>query len=486
MNLDSKLWSAAIGVYLLSASLPVLGQPVDQQSLQRARELGRQGQALFAESKYQEALDAFDQANLIVDWPSLGLRAAQCLEKLGRLMEAHRRYVAVAEMEYDTKGLNGDQRKIQEAAKASGSEARQLLLSRIPKLTMVIDTPSEKDVQTELDNEVLPAHLLGHKFPVDPGKHALRAWTSKWEESKSVDLSEGESQTVTFHAAEARARSAPTRDGSTCAANQIRIPGGTFWMGDAELEENSRPVHKVTLSPYCIDKTEVTVGAYRSCVQLGGCAPPTPTVDWEKIKNEDKTKLSQLCTWRKGRFSENHPFNCVDWKQATTYCKWAGGRLPTEAEWEYAARGNDNRSYPWGNAIPDASRLNACGGECVSMAKQRLDMDLNGLYAGSDGWPATAPVGSYPKGSSRFGALDMAGNVWEWTADTFAPYSGTPATNPHVFEFDELPRVCRGGGWLNDKAEQLRAGYRMRNAPNTRSANLGFRCVRGAEPLVTK
>jgi len=263
-----------------------------------------------------------------------------------------------------------------------------------------------------------------------------------------------------------------------CAANQVPIPGGTFWMGDQEI---AKPVHKVTLSPFCIDKTEVTVAAFRACVQAGGCPPPSATVEWKDIKSEDRTKWSQFCTWGRSGLDQ-HPINCVDWKQASAYCEWTGGRLPTEAEWEYAARGNDGRSYPWGNEPPDATRLNACGSECASMVKKRLDLTWKPLYTADDGWPATAPVGSYPKGASSFGALDMAGNVWEWTADSSADYSDEAVTNPQRSRPDASPRVFRGGGWYNygDPA-RVRAAYRHWSAPGYRTFFLGFRCARGAK-----
>ena len=251
-----------------------------------------------------------------------------------------------------------------------------------------------------------------------------------------------------------------------CAANQVPIPGGTFWMGDPDY---AKPIHKVTLSPFCIDKTEVTVAGYRACVQDGGCPPPSATVDWKDIKPEEKTKWSPYCTWGK-RGLDQHPINCVDWSQATTFCEWAGGRLPSEAEWEYAARGKDGRLFPWGNQRPDASRLNACGGECGQAR----------MYPGDDGWPATAPVGSFPEGASAFGVLDMAGNVWEWTADSFADYSDQPVTDPQRLQHDGSPRVFRGGSWTNVDPAWVRAGYRNKRDPGSRTLILGFRCARTA------
>jgi formylglycine-generating enzyme required for sulfatase activity len=263
-----------------------------------------------------------------------------------------------------------------------------------------------------------------------------------------------------------------------CAANQVRIPGGTFWMGDQDI---AKPVHKVTLSPFCMDKTEVTVAAFRACVQSGDCPPPSATVDWNSITPDDKTKWSQFCTWGK-RDLDQHPINCLDWKQASGYCEWTGGRLPTEAEWEYAARGSDGRIYPWGNEAPEPSRLNVCGGECASTVKQRLNWDWTPMYTGNDGWPVTAPVGSYPKGASPFGVLDMAGNVWEWTADSFADYSEEPATNPRKSQPDASLRVNRGGCWSNTDPVHDRSAFRKTYDAGNRRASVGFRCARSAKP----
>jgi formylglycine-generating enzyme required for sulfatase activity len=186
-------------------------------------------------------------------------------------------------------------------------------------------------------------------------------------------------------------------------------------------------------------------------------------------------RLSRLCN-REDR--PDHPINCVDWAQATAYCKWAVKRLLTEAEWEYAARGPKGYPYPWGNDPPTATRLNACGTECEAMAKRELDVDWKTMYEASDAWETTAPVGSFPEGVSPFGALDMAGNVWEWTADWYGNYTDTAATNPQGANRGSF-RVNRGGGWFSFARGDVRAASRYWRDPTVRTDTLGFRCARG-------
>ena len=273
-----------------------------------------------------------------------------------------------------------------------------------------------------------------------------------------------------------------------CAANQVLIPGGTFRMGDPNFE-NAR-LHKVALSSFCMDKTEVTVAAFRRCVQAGGCSSPRTTValapisHYSGFKPEEQTKWNQFCTWGKHALDQ-HPINCVDWNEATAYCQWSGGRLPTEAEWEYAARGIDGRNYPWGNEPPDATKLNACGSECAAMKRERLGEGGHTMYNGDDGWPATAPVGSYPRGASPFGVLDMVGNVWEWTADSFADYDSGPSSNPQRSARGTADRVYRGGSWCSFVPLWMRSAYRNFNAPSLRTHNLGFRCAGDARTTDT-
>ena len=270
--------------------------------------------------------------------------------------------------------------------------------------------------------------------------------------------------------ARAAAAGAPGR----CPAGAVLVPGGAFRMGspDGEGAPDEHPRHAVTLSAYCIDRTEVTVAAYAACVAAGACSAPAMTVNWSSYSGNELKRFNQACN---GTDRPSHPINCVDWVQAAAYCAWKGGRLPTEAEWEYAARGSDDRIHPWGSAPPSARRLNACGAECLAAAS-RDGTPRKALYDDDDGWPTTAPVGSYPEGASPFGVLDMAGNVWEWTADWYGPYPEAAQTDP-LGAATGTSRVSRGGSWTSGGAETARATDRDWLDPEIREATLGFRCA---------
>jgi formylglycine-generating enzyme required for sulfatase activity len=261
---------------------------------------------------------------------------------------------------------------------------------------------------------------------------------------------------------ETLARAPATATPPRCAAEMVGIPAGRFQMGGASGHADERP-HDVTLSGYCIDRTEVTVKAYESCVAAKVCSAPDRTAN----------RYCELAD------RADHPITCVDWSQAEAYCRWAQKRLPTEAEWEYAARGGDGRVYPWGNQAPAADLSNTCERECVAMAQRERKQRWTAMYDASDGWGATAPVGSFPAGASPFGALDLAGNVWEWTADWYGSYPGASRTNPHGMRTGSL-RVFRGGAWNVRSVELLRATYRNAGTPTTRDVDMGFRCARGA------
>lgn len=249
------------------------------------------------------------------------------------------------------------------------------------------------------------------------------------------------------------------------------IPAGTFKMGSDTGEADERGDEPTRVEAFCMDTTEVTVAAYQACVKTKGCVEaPTTTVQWPVAGT---TLWSQFCNAnRAGR--ENHPINCVDWAMANGYCEKNGKRLPTEREWEYAARGTDGRTYPWDPKLgePRKGLLNGCGPECVALLKSKGQPAWTTLlYVEDDGFPDTAPVGSYPEGKSPFGLLDMAGNVWEWTSSFYK-------TNYKSKTEDTRSRMIRGGSWLNSEAPGVSTSKRGTNAPTDRSSYVGFRCAK--------
>ena len=227
----------------------------------------------------------------------------------------------------------------------------------------------------------------------------------------------------------------------------VRIPGGTFQIGcvpgDTACLDNERPRHEVRLSrPFDLMATEVTVGEYLTFIRLTGRSlPPRPSFDQ----------------------AVDHPVVHLDWNAAALFCEWAGGRLPTEAEWEYAARdGHEGRVYWWGNEL-SSDWANFGATECCG-----------GAVDGADQWVNTAPVGSLSP--SEFGLYDMAGNVWEWVADWHGDYGGEPAVDPSGAPTG-IARVARGGSWLNHPAV-LRVSVRLMFAPTGQTSNVGVRCAR--------
>lgn len=225
---------------------------------------------------------------------------------------------------------------------------------------------------------------------------------------------------------------------------QVYIPAGKFLMGtDDPAVEKSNPQHEVTLSAYWIDQIEVTNAMYLRCVEAGAC---------------DEPYLHGEHPYYDKPGYENYPVVFVTWFSAKKYCAWAGRRLPTEAEWEKAARGIDGRSYPWGESAPEPALANFGG---------LLNSPL--------------PVDRYPGGASPFGVLNMAGNVREWVSDWFNqvfyrnPNQNNP-TGPKV----GTERVLRGGSFLDD-ARELRVFNRFEHDPSSPGINRGFRCAMDAE-----
>jgi formylglycine-generating enzyme required for sulfatase activity len=240
------------------------------------------------------------------------------------------------------------------------------------------------------------------------------------------------------------ATAAPTIAGETpsvaalITAVMVAIPGGPFTMGSDTGGADSKPAHSVDVPAFTIDKFEVTNSDFKKFVDASGYKT-------DAEKSGDKA----WSAYAVGK--DNHPVVKVSWNDASAFCKWAGERLPTEAEWEKAARGTDGRAYPWGN-----------------------DWDPKKANVKEAGLRGTTAVGSYPAGASSFGVMDMGGNVWEWTASVAEHYAGN--TTPSKLYGSSL-YIVRGGGWFDVK-EQVAAYYRNSAVPATANDDLGFRCAK--------
>ena len=271
----------------------------------------------------------------------------------------------------------------------------------------------------------------------------------------------------------------------SCPTGMIKIEGGEFFMGssDPRALDNEKPAHSVTLSTYCIDRTEVTVAAYKACSDPGKCSPAGKEnyfAGFDDLKTDAKGALNSLCNIGEPSGKAQHPINCIDWEQAANYCMKQGGRLPTEAEWEFAARGPDGRAYPWGDEAPSARFINACGTECTSWGKKNhLDgiATFAPMYKEDDKFATTAPVGSFPDGKSRYGLVDVVGNVWEWTGDFYAEYTKDAQKDPTGPKSGDEGRVARGGAWNGSDPSWVRPTFRFHFPPGNRSYGVGFRCA---------
>ncbi len=237
-------------------------------------------------------------------------------------------------------------------------------------------------------------------------------------------------------------------------SEMIYVPAGEFLMGCDPWDSRSpcldgeSPSHTMYLDDFFIDLTEVTNSQYTECVNQEACRPPV----------FDETD-PHMFIYENPEYAD-HPVTNVDWYDARDYCNWVGKRMPSEAEWEKAARGwEDERFYPWGDELPNCTLLNFAG--------------LNG-----DCPEATTPVGDYPRGASPYGALDMAGNVREWVADWYDGnyYLASPNENPRGADTGS-EKVLRGGSYSSDWIG-VRVNSRDHNPPTFRGFDIGFRCAR--------
>jgi formylglycine-generating enzyme required for sulfatase activity len=273
---------------------------------------------------------------------------------------------------------------------------------------------------------------------------ALRAYVEAYsgtdrarEAEKLMASLEAEQARAAEAEAEARAaeeaKRAEAEARRVSSAEMVLVPAGEFFYGcnarvDSECDDDEKPGRTMSLPAFRIDRTEVTVAAYKACVDADRCAAPD---------------TGGPCNW--GTSRTDHPVNCVDWNQAQTYCAWKGKRLPTEQEWEKAARGTDGRKYAWGNEGMSSGRF----------------ANIEGT---ADGWAQTSPMGKFPASRSPYGAEDMIGNVWEWCENDYSPVS----------------KALRGASWVSE-LRYARASVRGWDDPGVRNVSYGFRCAQSAK-----
>jgi len=238
----------------------------------------------------------------------------------------------------------------------------------------------------------------------------------------------------------------------------VYIPEGSFLMGtstdDLQFEEDETPQREIYLDAFWIDQLEITNRMFTECVDNGSCEHPSESGSQARTSYYDNLSFAE------------YPVVNVNWEQAQTYCSWVGRRLPTEAEWEKAARGTQGQIYPWGNQEPTCELLNIWESETGSANCAR----------------DTTLVGKYPNGASPYGVLDMAGNVWEWVADWYNvdSYKVGPDRNPQGANTGDA-RVIRGGSF-SESGDTVRSANRNQSDPFADSYLIGFRCALSAGP----
>ena len=228
-------------------------------------------------------------------------------------------------------------------------------------------------------------------------------------------------------------------------APMVLVPAGEFPMGSDEGDDDEQPIHRVFLDSVYLDTFEVTNGRFAKFVEAIQSEPPWGFADQETpVVHADR------------------PVRWVNWLEAWGYCLWAGKRLPTEAEWEKAARGTDGRVYPWGNDPPTAAHA---------------------VFGLTEGAETVSPIGNRDQGKSPYGVHDLAGNLYEWVTDWYddAFYTTTPTSNPRG-PVEGTAKVQRGGSYIN-QSYRLRAAFRTKGDPTEHDPHVGFRCAQDVPPL---
>jgi formylglycine-generating enzyme required for sulfatase activity len=259
--------------------------------------------------------------------------------------------------------------------------------------------------------------------------------------------------------------------------DMLAIPGGTFWMGTNDGFPYEGPAHEVTVKPFKMDKHEVTVGQFRKFVEATSYKTEGEKFGWSGVFDTAKGEWTKGdgADWRhpegpKSTPKDDEPVCQVSYNDALAYAKWAGKRLPTEAEWEFAARGGlDRKTYAWGDVLRPDGKPVANWWQGVFPQKD----------TGEDGFTTRAPVGTFK--ANGYGLVDMSGNVWEWCADWYKDsyYSESPKDNP-TGPAEGENRVLRGGSWMcsENYCNNYRVAGRSKTTPDTTLNNLGFRCVK--------
>ena len=258
----------------------------------------------------------------------------------------------------------------------------------------------------------------------------------------------------------------------------VFIAGGEFLMGTAEGHPHESPVHRAVVDGFYLDETEVTNAAFRAFVEATGYVTESEkqgssgvfdpsTGEWSLVEGADWRHPSGPDSSIEGQ--DDHPVVHVSWDDANAYAQWAGKRLPTEAEWEYAARGGrEDTVYPWGNDLNPDGKFFANVWQGVFPVRDE----------GGDGFGGVAPTRQFPP--NGYGLYDMAGNVWEWVADWYAPdyYQHATSRNPKG-PAEGMERVHRGGSWMcsTNYCQGYRVAARQKTTPDTALNNLGFRCA---------
>lgn len=253
------------------------------------------------------------------------------------------------------------------------------------------------------------------------------------------------------------------------APEMAEVPAGAFIMGRDDGPEDERPAHRVEVARFLMDRLPVTNAQFAEFLEAQGLAAGRDggsagsggngaSHRYRRYDDDDNDAHIHRVNgrWRADAGFERHPVNEVPWAGARDYCAWLNKRLPSEAEWEKAARGTDGRRYPWGNAAPDATRARF-----------------------ASGWNESAPVDAYPAGASPYGVLDMAGNQWEWVSSWYQPYPYRADDGRESLDSDSV-RGTRGGGHDSSAAEltSTQRGRTLSRAPRAGHHNIGFRCAR--------